>query len=202
MKALLHSLFILFCFGGNAQYLVSSNTSVEFCNELDTCLSVNGSSYLYYDESKNEFFLKLDLSRFRSPTDTADTWLNKERDTSLYYRAIFPKEKFPVLGVNESRSFRVNGKIFYHTTWKDQPVEIILLSFQNALTNAPVTNTNTFENYKVSFTLPFVPSDFKSYKELHYYNQVVNINVTLGRINLLQPGMESLLSEIYYQPTH
>lgn len=183
-----------------AQYLFSSNTVVESCNDLDSCLSINNSSYLYYDETKNEFFLKVDFSNFRSKT-VADNWLNKERDTILYFRMLFPKENFPVLGMEERQSFKVNGRIFYNNKWKDLPVEITMFSSQNspANTTSPGTNSASFEQYKINFTLPFVPSEFKSYSEIYYNSQTVRINVTQGRINLLKPGMENLLSEVYYQ---
>jgi hypothetical protein len=199
---ILIAVLALSCSGLKAQYLVSSNTSIASCNQLDTCMSANNISYLYYDERKGEFFLKLDFSKFRSVSDTGDHWLNKEKNMALYFRAFFPLEKFPVLGVNENRSFKLNGRVFYHGTWKDQPVELTLFAFQNSLMNTSPNNPDqVFENYKVNFTLPFVPTDFKDYEELHYYDQVVNINVTLGRINLIKPGMESLLSEIYFPTT-
>lgn len=168
---------------------------------MEPCLTVNNSSFLYYDESKGEFFLKVDFSNFRFRPDSIDNWLNKERDTCLFFRMIFPKENFPVLSVEERQTFKVNGRIFYHGKWKDQPVEITLFAQQNNLMNNTSSSTNYgFENYKLNFTLPFVPADYKTYKELYYTAQTVNINVTLGRINMLRQGMEPLLSEIYYQP--
>lgn len=186
-----------------AQFLLSSNTTVESCNDIDSCLSVNNLSFLYYDDTKNEFFLKVDFSNFRTE-DNVDNWLNKTHDTIFCYRMIFPKEKFPVLAAEERQSFKVNGRIYYNNRWKDQPVEITLFNSQNNLMNNTSTNANYtnngFESYKLNFSIPFVPSDFKIYPQLYYLDQTVRINVTLGRINMLRPGMESLLSEVYYQP--
>jgi len=204
MKKLLYIFLIFLSVNLKAQFLVSSNTSVESCNEIDSCLTINNYSFLFYDESKSEFFLKVDFSDFRSdPNDSINNWLNKERDTSFCYRAIFPKENFPELGTEERKSFKLNGRIFYNNQWKEQSIELTMFSSQNSLMNNTSSGNNYgFENYKVNFTIPFVPSDFKVYKELIYNEQTVNINVTLGRINLLKPGMETLLSEVYYQPTH
>jgi hypothetical protein len=203
MKRWLYIVFFALSFKVQAQFILSSNTTVESCNEIDSCLSVNGSSFLYYDETKNEFFLKVDFSNFRG-ADSIDNWLNKVRDTIFYFRMIFPKEKFPVLAAEERRSFTVNGRIFYNNRWKEQPVEITLFNSQNNLmsttsSNANYTN-NGFESYKLNFSIPFVPSDFKTYPQLYYRDQTVKINVTLGRINMLRPGMENLLSEVYYLP--
>jgi len=201
MKQLLYIFLFFFCFKANAQYLVSSNTSVESCNDIDSCLTVNNFSFLYYDESKNEFFLKIDFSNFRFEKDSIENWLNKETDTCLYFRAIFPKENFPVLAAEGRKTYKLNGRIYYNKVWKDQTVELTMFASQNSLMSNTSSGTNYgFENYKVNFTIPFVPSDFKVYKELYYNDQTVNINVTLGRINMLRPGMEPLLSEVYYQP--
>lgn len=201
MKRLLHIFLILFCIKANAQYLVSSNTSIESCNDIDGCLSVNSSSFLYYDETKGEFFLKVDFNDFRFRPDSIANWLNSERDTTFYFRMIFPKENIPALAVEERKTFKINGRIFYNNVWKDQPIELTMFSSTNSLMNNTSSNTNyAFESYKVNFTIPFVPIEFKSYKELYYNSQTVNINVTLGRINMLRPGMEPLLSEVYYQP--
>jgi len=205
MKKLFYIFLVLFSIHVQAQYLLSSNTNIESCNKLDTCISANNFSFLYYDESKSEFFLKVDFSNFRAE-GIVNNWIDKEKDTSLFFRMIFPKENFPVLGTEERKTFKVNGRIFYSNKWKDQPVEITVYSAQNSFLNNTSTSTNYtnngFENYKLNFTIPFVPSDFKKYAQPYYNSQVLNINVTLGRINMLRPGMEPLLSEVYYQPSH
>lgn len=201
MKLYFYSFLIFFCTKANAQFLISSNTSIESCNPVDSCLTVNNISFLFYDESKGEFFLKVDFSNFRSKPDSINNWINKERDTCLYFRIIFPKEKFPVLGTEERQSYTLNGRIYYHNLWKDQSVELTMFNSKNTQMNTTSgSGTAGIDSYKVNFTLPFVPGDFKKYKVLYYNEQSVNINVTLGRINLLKQGMEPLISEVYYQP--
>jgi|GEM_PF-1162451 len=203
MKRCFSFFLLLYTFATQAQteFLISSNTTIESCNPVDSCLTISNISFLYYDESKGEFFLKVDFSNFRSQPDSVRNWLNKERDTCLYFRIIFPKEKFPVLGIEERQSFTLNGRIYYHNLWKDQPIHLTMFNSKNtAMNNSSGSTTASIDNYKVNFTVPFVPGEFKKYKEPHYNNQVININVTLGRINLLKAGMEPLISEIYYQP--
>ena len=202
MKHYLYIFLVLCYFTVKSQFLVSSNTSLEFCNKTDSCLSVNNISFLYYDESKNEFFLKVDFSNFRSLPDSIANWVNNEHDTCLFFRMIFPKENFTALSVEERRSFKVNGRIFYSSKWKDQSVQLTLFKSQSNLMNNTSNGSSTgFESYKVNFTLPFIPGDFKKNKDANYSNEVININVTLGRINMLRPGMESLINEVYYQPS-
>jgi len=201
MKLLLHFLLIFSYVSSKGQYLVSSNTSLESCNKIDSCITVNNFSFLFYDETKNEFFLKVDFSNFRSPDGSADNWLNSEQDTSFYFRFMFPKENFPVPASEERQSFKVNGRIFYHKTWKEQPIELtVFLPQKSLMSNTSGITTSSAENYKVNFSIPFVPGDFRDNKATIPNKQVVNINVTLGRINLLKPGMESFLSEVYSQP--
>lgn len=184
-----------------SQDLVSSGTSLESCQNSNNCYTVKGPSYLFYDESKNNFFLKIYFSDFKVAGDTADTWINRTQDSLLYFRAELQKENFPVLTNQNTKTFKVNGQIYFNNKWKDQSVEITLYSSENSIVNTTNTNSNLkYDNYKVNFSVPFVPKDFKNYKKLYYLNQTININITLGRINLLQPGMESLLSDIYYQP--
>jgi hypothetical protein len=184
-----------------SQDIVSSGTSIESCIDRNNCYTVKGPSYLFYDESKNNFFLKIYFSDFKIAGDTTDAWVNKTQDSLLYFRAELQKENFPQLSNQNTKTFKVNGQIYFNNKWKDQSVEITLYSSENSIVNTANTNTNLkYDNYKVNFSIPFVPKDFKTDKKLYYLNQTISVNVTLGRINLLKPGMESLLADIYYQP--
>lgn len=196
---ILFSIFIFF--KSFSQDLVSSGTSIESCQNGSNCYTVKGPSYLFYDESKNNFFLKIYFSDFKVTGDTADTWINKTQDSLLYFRAELQKENFPQLSNQNTKTLKLNGQIYFNNKWKDQSIEITIYSSENSIVNTANTNTNfKYDNYKVNFSVPFVPKDFKNYKKLYYLNQTININITLGRINLLQPGMEGLLGDIYYQP--
>lgn len=203
MKQFLLIFLFLLCFNIKAQYqddLLSSGTVIESCNDRQDCLTVNSFSYLYYDESKNEFYLKVDFSSFRAGADTNDNWLNRVKDTLLFFKAIFPKEQFPTLSNQNTKTYKVNGQVFYGNVWKDQTIELSIYTSENSILNTPGNTANfRYDNYKVTFSIPFVPKDFKTYKKLYYNDQTVNINVGLGRINMLKPGMEFLLKDAYYQ---
>lgn len=196
-------LFLLFIsFKILSQDIVSSGTSIESCLDKNNCYTVKGPSYLFYDESKNNFFLKLVFADFRIDGDTSDRWLNDPSDSIIYFKADLQKEMFPSLSNQNTKSFKLNGQIYFNGKWRDQSIELSIYSSENGIVNTSNTNTNLkYDNYKVNFSLPFVPKDFKTYKKLYYINQTISINVTLGRINLLKPGMENLLADIYYQPT-
>jgi len=196
-------LIVLFIsFKALPQEIVSSSTSIESCLDKNDCYTIKGPSYLFYDESKNNFYLKIDFADYQIPGDTSETWLYNTKDSCLYFRAELQKEMFPPLSNQNTKSFKINGQIFFNNKWHDQTIELNIFSSENSIVNTSNTNTNfKYDNYKVTFSLPFVPKDFKTYKKLYYINQTLSINVTLGRINLLKPGMQNLLADIYYQPT-
>lgn len=187
-----------FCFAARAQDVMSSNTAIESCLDQKDCLTIKKGSYLFYDETKNELFLKLDFSHFRSEEDSTDNWINDMIDTMFYYKAILNKEDFPVLSNQATKTLKLNGKIFYNHIWKNQSIELTIFPTENSILQGSNANYQ-YDNIKVNFSIPFVPKDFKTYKKLYYNNQTVSIGVTLGRINLLKPGMEGHLKDIYYQ---
>jgi hypothetical protein len=203
MKQIATLLLVLVTLSGKTQDMISSNTSVESCNDQKDCITVNGGSYLFFDETRNEFFLKLDFSKFRTDPDTLQNWLNDRNDSLLYYKAILAEEDFPALSNQNTKTLRLNGRIFYAGVWRDQPIDLSIFPTENTIVPSSTSTSNNlrYDNYKLSFSLPFVPKDFKSYKKLYYNNQTVNIAVLLGRIILLRPGMEFHLKEIYSQST-
>jgi len=199
MKTCITLLLIVLCLQFKAQ-LISSNTTIESCNDKQNCLNVANFSLLYYDETTSQFYLHVDFGDFRVGADTNDNWLNRIKDTNFYFKAIMAKELFPPLGNQSTRDVTLHGEIFYGGVWKKLDVDMQIFTTESSILNTTNTNTNLqYDNYKVTFSVPFVPKDFKNYKNIYYNNQTVNISVTLGRINLLRPGMESLLDGAYYQ---
>lgn len=197
-KWLIHAFSILAA-SVNAQFsdIISSNTSVKTCIEEKQCSLIDDASYLFYDESKNEFYLKVDFMKFHATQDSTNDWLNDLMDTHLYFKGYFEKEKFiPPSGTN-SANYKVNGKTFLNGKWNDQIVDITVFTMENTIVPNPVTDKSKYDNYKVNFSLSILPKDFNVQKKAHHLNNVINIDVTLGRINLLRPGMEHLVKEAY-----
>ena len=200
MKLHLFILVFICCFKIQAQELISSNTTVESCNDQQNCLNVPNFSLLYYDENTSQFYLHVNFGAFRVGADTNDNWLNRIQDTNFYFKAMMAKEFFPQLGNQSTRDITLHGEIFYGGKWKKQDIDMQIFTTESSILNTTNTNTNLqYDNYKVTFEIPFVPKDFKNYKNLYYNNQTVNVIVTMGRLNLLRPGMEGLLDGAYYQ---
>lgn len=184
-----------------AQEIISSNTSIESCLDGKDCQTINGISYLFYDDSRNEFFLKIDFSNFRNEKDTLNAWLNDLIDTTLFFKAILPKESFPPAAEQTVKSYKINGEIFFNDKVQQQVVEISIFSTLNSMIISGNSNLK-YDAYKLNFSVPIVTKDFKVYKKISYLNQTISVNVTMGRINLLKPGMEFHLKEVYFQSTH
>lgn len=180
------------------QDLISSSTGIETCLDQHDCSTINSVSYLFYDESRNEFFLKVDFSHFRAEADSLNRWIDDMLDSTLYFRAILPKESFPPLSNQNTKTLRLNGEIYFNDIVREQSVDLTLYNTENSLVISG-NNNMKYDAYKVNFSVPVVAKDFKVYNQLFYVNQTIAINVTLGRINLLRPGMEFHLKEVYYQ---
>ncbi len=203
MKHYLIIFIFIVCAKLSAQEIVSSSSSIESCADSANCYTVKGPAYLFYDESKNDLFLKIMFSDFKRQGDTADVWLNRTSDSILYFKADLQKEQFPTLSNQNTKTIELNGQVYFNNKWRDQKINLSIFSSENSIVNTSNTNANfKYDNYKVNFSLPFVPKQFKTYKKSHYTKQTISINITMGRINLLKPGMENLLKDIYYQSSH
>ncbi|MBA2614067.1 MAG: hypothetical protein H0U95_19045 [Bacteroidetes bacterium] len=200
MKLYFIFFLLIFSLKFSAQVVGSSGTSIESCLDSVDCYTVKGPSYLFYDESKNDFYLKVTFADFKIQGDTSDTWLNNPSDSVLYFKADLQKEQFPALSNQNTKSFVLPGQIYFNHKWRDQSITLNIYSTENSIVNTNNTNSNfKYDNYKVNFSLPFVPKQFKTYKKEHYNKQTVTINVTLGRINLFKADMENMLDEVYNQ---
>lgn len=195
-----------------SQELISSATSVEFCSDADQCYTLKGPSYLFYDESKNAFYLKLDFLAYKISGDSTDNWLNNEADSAapLYLKIDLQKENFPESGNQKVTSVKCPAQLSFYNKWQDRVVEMDIFGTENSLMNINVNSgtmnggandmVRNYDLFKTTFSFSFIPKEFKTYKPLQYLDQTITVSVTTGRINLLKPGMEVVLKDVYYQP--
>jgi len=201
MKPVLILIVLLLALNFKSQDLMSSNTSIESCLDEEDCFTINNTSLMFYDETRNEFYLKIDFSNFRSENNKDNAWVNDMLDSTLYFKAILPVEQFPDQGTQNTKSFLVNCEIFFNEHIQQQRVEITIFSTENSIVVSGGGNLK-YDAYKVNFSIPVIAKDFKVYKKMIYINQTIAVNVTMGRINLFRPEMEFHLKEIYYKATH
>ena len=196
LKIVLPFILGLSSFVVSAQSLVSSHTSVRTCVSDKECSSVSSSSYVFYDESKNAFYLKIDFDKLKVGVDSLDYWLDDLNDTYLFFKAPLRKEDFPTLSNSNAKTFKVNGQLFINDVWRSQSIELSIFGTENSSLNFS-QNANPYKNYKVSFGFSIVPKEFKLHKKPHHLKDVIYISIGMGQINLLEPGMESFVQEAY-----
>ncbi len=61
----------------------------------------------------------------------------------------------------------------------------------------PNNNGNKYYNYKVNFSLPISPKDFKIHKKPHHLTKIIFTGLALGRINLLASEQEAISGDAY-----
>lgn len=194
-KITLLLLFILSAFKFIAQ-TVSSTTYVQTCYNKTQCSSINNSSFLFFDEARNELYLKVDFNNFKSGEDSIDDWLNDLTETALYFKAPFQADNFSGLSNHNHKNYTLHGQVFFNGIWHNQTIELSVFAAESN-TLGPNNNGNKYDNYKVNFSLSIAPKDFKIHKKPHHLTKTIYIGLALGRINLLLPGKETILGEAY-----
>jgi len=176
-----------------SQGIQSSNTYIQTKYHHAVCFSVNNSSYLFYDESKQTLYLKIDFSKFKSGQDSLDEWLDDLSSTNFYFKAELDKHAFDGgFSNSQGKSLKLNGQAFLNGVWHNHQIDLSLFSAE-----AKSGSVNPYEQVRANFGLAILPKDFKIHKKPHHLKKVINIGVTLGRINLLSPDMVNLLKEVY-----
>lgn len=179
-----------------AQSLMPSNTYIRTCLKETECASINSSSYVFYDETKNKFYLKIDFNLMKSGIDSVDFWLEDLNDTYLYFKATLPKEQFPNLSSYNTTNFNMQGQVFLNGVWRDQTIPLSIYRAEHDLLSN-TTNGNQFEAYKVNFSFAFSPKDFNIHKKPQRLTNTVFIGVGAGQINLLRSGQENEVGEAF-----
>lgn len=196
IRFLLALFTVFFSKASFSQSIISSNTGIQTCIKDHQCFSINNASYLFYDESKSSFYLKLDFSKFKVGEDSIDEWLNDLSENFLYFKAPMDAANFKDLANNRHKTIKLHGQVFLNGIWQAKDTELSLFMTENGLLNQN-NNQNNYDLYKVNFTLSILPKEFKVDKKPHHLKKTIFIGVTLGRINQLQPGMQKLLGEAY-----
>lgn len=179
-----------------AQGVLPSSTYVRTClNEVE-CASMNSSSFLYYDESRSRFYLKLDFNTMKTGVDSVDFWLEDLDDTYLYFRAPMTRENLPNLSAYGTTTMKLDGHLFLNNIWRPMRLDLALYRAESDLTNNSA-NGNRIDAYKANLSFSFLPTHFNIHKKPGRLKNVIFIGIAGGHINLLRPGQETVLGEAY-----
>lgn len=196
MKNLLFFLLVFSNLFLSAQAITPSNTYVRTCLNDIECASINSSSFIFYDEPRQDFYIKIDFASMKTGQDSVDFWLEDLDDTYFYFKASLPREEFPNLSGYNAKNFKLDGQAFLNNIWRHQGIEMSIYRAENDLQNN-TTNANQFDAYKVNFSFSFSPKDFNVHKKPQRLSNTVFIGVGGGQINLLKTGMETQVGEAF-----
>ncbi|MBL7932834.1 MAG: hypothetical protein JNL60_13075 [Bacteroidia bacterium] len=187
---------------GQNDPLLSSNAYIQTCIDQSQCFSINSSALLFYDEPKGAFFLKLELTKFKTGTDTLDDWLDDLGSEFLYLKVPIQKENFiGGLSNNNYKTFKINNaSVLLNGIWHDEFLELTLSQAEpnNPLVPSPKSSGNdTYANIRATFSLVLSPKNYKVHRKAHNVKNTIYIGVHSGRINLIRDNMYTLLGEAY-----
>lgn len=192
MKTLITLFSLLIIRIAIAQDIVSSPTYIETCLENKQCVAMENSGYLFYDQSKNALYLKVN---FKTREDSSVYWLSDLSDDNLYFKVVVPDDFFKGTTNYNQREFKLNGKVYLNGAWQQQTIDLLLLSSENSIASLD-KRTNTFDDYKVNFSIAILPADFNL--NVHpEFTEILYVALLSGRINPLLPGMEVALGAAY-----
>jgi hypothetical protein len=181
-----------------SQALLPSNTYVRTCLSDIECSSIDGASFLYYDEATEKFFIKVDFNELKTGRDSVDFWLSDLDDTFLYFKASVKKENFPSLSSYNARTIRMDGQIFLNGIWRSKSIDMSLVrADKDMLSNT--TGGGKYDAFNVNLSFSFLPKDFNIHKKPTRLSNTVFIGINAGRINLITSGMETQLGEAWQQ---
>lgn len=181
----------------NAQNVISSSAYIQTCIQKTNCFSVNNTSYLFYDEAKEELILKIDFKKFKTGQDTIDDWMDDLSGSNLYFIAHINRREFSNLSNNNSKVLnKVSGSIYFNDIWQNTVTEVTIFQTSENSMLSRSTNDNVYDTFKVNFGFSFLPKDFKIHKRAHHLKKVITIGLAAGRINQLKPEMQGFLNEI------
>jgi hypothetical protein len=179
-----------------SQEVFPSNTYVRTCINDIECASINSSSFIYYDEARGKFYIKIDFNRLKSGIDSIDFWLDDLTDTYYYFKASLPPELMPNLSNYNRKSFHLVGQAFLNGIWRNQTIDITVFRAEDDMMSNTI-DADQYRAYKVNFNFIIVPKDFKIHKKPQRLSNTIHVGVGSGRINQLRPGMEGQLGEAF-----
>jgi len=178
------------------QDVFPSNTYVRTCLSEIECSSINSSSYIFYDEVKSKFYIKIDFNRLKTGVDSIDFWLEDLSGTNFYFKAPMFKDQLPSLSSYNRKTINLIGQAFLNNVWRPLTIDVTFFRAENDLISNN-TNSNEYDAYKVNFNFSISPKDFNIHKKPQRLTNTIFIGVGGGHVNLLQGGMEGLLGEAY-----
>jgi hypothetical protein len=196
MKALLCSFLLVLSLCLRSQDISPSNTYVRTCLNDIECASINSSSFIFYDEQRGKFYIKIDFNLLKTGVDSVDFWLNDLSDTYYYFKASMPQDELPQISTYNAQHRRLVGQAFLNGVWRNKTLDVTFIRAEDdMLSNS--TDADHPRAYKVNLNFTIVPKDFNIHKKPQRLTNIIYIGIGSGRVNILHPGMEGHVGEAF-----
>jgi hypothetical protein len=180
----------------SAQEAFPSNTYVRTCLSDIECSSINSSSFLFYDNAKGKFYIKVDFNLLKTGIDSVDYWLEDLSGSNYYFKASMPPEYLPNLSNYNRKTFKLAGQSYMNGIWRNQTIDITVFRAEGDMMSNG-TDANDYSATRVNFNFSISPRDYNIHKKPQRLTNTIFIGVGSGRLNLLKPGMENYVGEAY-----
>lgn len=199
MKKLLF--FCLLSFGGGlarAQEVFPSDTYVRTCLSDIECSSINSSSFIFYDETRSNFYIKIDFNLLKTGIDSVDFWLEDLTDTYFYFKATLMPADLPGLSNYQRKNIRLPGQAFMNGVWRPKTIDVTFFRAETDMTSDHPGGID-YSATRVNFNFSIEPKNFNIHKKPLRLTNTIFVGVGAGRLNLLRPGMEDHVGEAFNQ---
>jgi hypothetical protein len=179
-----------------AQEVYPSDTYVRTCISDIECSSINSSSFIYYDESRAKFYIKIDFNLLKTGIDSVDFWLEDLTGTNFYFKASLPPDQLPGLSNYNRKNVRLAGQVFMNGVWRAKTIDFTFFRAETVVSGGGIDGID-YDATRVNFNFSIEPKDFNIHKKPMRLTKTIFVGVGAGRLNVLLPGMENQLGEAF-----
>ena len=180
-----------------AQELIKSQIYVQTCIDKTQCFSVIKNAYLFYDENREELFLRVDFKKVKEEKDSLYYWLDDLSSSNFLFKTKVLKSQLPAINSAHIKVLRLTGLMYFNSILLNTNVEISILAAAENSFPQVTNNQNNYSLYSFSFGISFLPKEFKIHNKPNHLKKTISIGVSGAKVNLLLPGMQHLVEDIY-----
>ncbi len=179
-----------------SQEVFPSDTYVRTCLNDIECSSINSSSFLFYDENRGKFYIKIDFNLLKTGIDSVDFWLQDLSGTNFYFKASLPPSDLPHLSNYNRKTFHLAGQSYLNGVWRPKTIDITVFRAEGDMMSND-TDARKTSATRVNFNFAIQPKDYDIHKKPQRLTNTIFVGVGSGRINTLEFGMENLVGEAF-----
>lgn len=177
-----------------AQFISNSPAYIQVCYFGENCFSISQSARIFYDESKHEIYVLMDMADFKTGQDTLDNWLKQLESTKFLFKGTIKTDYLVLLSNHNSKSETIKGSIHFNKITKQNDAVATFYDVASGIMNLQREN-GMYGQLRVNMSISFAPKDFGLDKKKKHFSKTIEIQIGKGFINSLLPGMEDVLKD-------